>query len=63
MTAGSARAPGTTVWRQQTNKRPKICARGLVVLLDLALKNKKKNENKKKMLQAVIPIKEKVKPL
>jgi hypothetical protein len=40
--------------------KPKTCARQRVLLVDLALDNKNKNENKKKTLQAVIAIKEKV---
>ena len=43
--------------------RPKSDARRRMLLLDLVLDNKNENENKKKTLQAVIAIKEKVGPL
>jgi len=41
----------------------KTYANSSELLLDLAFNNKNKNENKKKTLQAAIPIKEKVEPL
>ena len=45
---------------RRVSERPKSCAKWRTVLLDLRSTNKNENENKKKTLQAVIAIKEKV---